>query len=147
MDGLEAFEAREGVRRTIALYAQLLDGGRLEAWGALFEENARFSVYGRTIEGRDAIVREIGGMQPPPDRPVKHVCLLPVVDLVDGGRARAWTDFSAFATGEDGAVTIATIGRYHDELIRAEARWRFAARTIVMSGEAIPAGVAEGPNA
>ena len=79
----------ERIRRLLALYAQLLDSGRLADWGELFTADATLTVYGRTYRGRAEIVREIGGMQPGPDRPVKHLLLPPVIDLAQGDAALA----------------------------------------------------------
>jgi hypothetical protein len=44
-------------------------------------------------------------------------------------------------------VTVATIGRYHDLIVRdpSVGRWRFAERVIVMGGEDVPDGVHPGP--
>ena len=135
--------ALEEIRRLLAIYGQLLDSKRIGEWSELFAEDAVFEVWGRTWRGRAAIAEGIGGMQP--DSPGKHVVLAPVIDLLGPDRARAWTDLSAFASGKDGAITIATIGRYHDELVREDGRWRFARRVVVMAGEATPDGVAPTP--
>ena len=109
-----------------------------------FTPDARFRVWGQCHEGREAIVREIGGMQP--DVPGKHVVLQPVIDLDASDRARAWTDLSALITGANGQVVVATIGRYHDRLVKgSDALWRFAERAIVMGGEAVPDGVDDTP--
>jgi uncharacterized protein (TIGR02246 family) len=135
-------EAREAIRRLIAIYAQLLDSRRLEEWGELFAPDAVFQVWGKTWRGRREIVAGIGGMQP--EFPGKHVCLVPVIDLQGVERARAWTDLSAFASSPDG-ISVATIGRYHDELIFHGDRWRFARRAVVMAGESLPEGVAASP--
>ena len=131
----------ERIRRLLALYAQLLDSGRLVDWGELFTADATLTVYGRTYRGRAEIVREIGGMQPGPDRPVKHLLLPPVIDLAQGDAALAWTDMSVFATGPDRTMSIATMGRYHDRLLRVDGRWRFRERVLVFAGESLPAGV------
>ena len=135
----------EAVRRLVALYGPLLDSGRLAEWGELFTLDAVFSVYGRTYRGREEIVREIGGMQPPPDRPVKHLLLAPVVDFAGDGTALAWTDMTVYATGEDGRIAIATMGRYHDRLVRDGGLWRFRERSLVFAGQPVPDGVAPGP--
>jgi len=127
----------EAIRRLIALYGQLLDSRRFAEWGELFAPDASFAFWGRTLSGRDEIVREIGGMQPP--APGKHVVLQPVIDLDDATHARAWTDLSAFATTKRG-IEIVTIGRYHDRLVKQDERWHIAARALVMGGEAPPPG-------
>jgi uncharacterized protein (TIGR02246 family) len=140
--GMGNADATEAIRRLIALYGQLLDSKRLDDWGELFTPDATFSVWGRTYRGRAQIVDEIGGMQP--EAPGKHVVLQPVIDLEEAGRARAWTDLTAFATTEQG-IEIATIGRYHDRLVVQDGRWRFAERVLVMGGEDLPEGVAPSP--
>ena len=123
----------------------LLDDGRLDDWGQLFSEEARFRVYGRTYESRATIVAEIGAMLLPPDRPGKHISLVPIIDLTGDDRALAWTDFSGVGANESGQIEVGTIGRYHDELVRDGERWRFASRTIVMAGEPLPDDVAPSP--
>jgi uncharacterized protein (TIGR02246 family) len=136
----------EAVRRLITLYSQLLDDGRLDEWAQLFTEDAVFSVWGRTYEGRAAIRDGIGGMQP--EHPGKHVAFATVVDL-DGDTARAWTDFVAVADtgpGEWGrSYAIATAARYHDRLVRADGRWSFRERHIRMVGDPLPPGAVEAP--
>ena len=132
----------EAIRRLIAVYAQLLDSRRIAEWGELFTPDATFEVWGKSYRGREEIVAAIGGMQP--ELPGKHVCLVPVIDPLGHDRARAWTDLSAFASAKDG-ISIATIGRYHDELVREGSRWRFARRAVVMAGEPLPEGVAPSP--
>lgn len=134
----------EAIRRLMALYAQLLDSKRLAEWGELFVADAIFRVWGQTYRGRDEIVREIGGMQP--EAPGKHVVLQPVIDFEGEAGARVWTDLCALSSGEEG-ITIATIGRYHDRLVRdpESGRWRFAQRVLVMGGEDTPADVDPSP--
>jgi uncharacterized protein (TIGR02246 family) len=133
----------EAIRRLIALYGQLLDTGRFEEWGALFTEDATFTVYGRTYTGRKEIVDEIGGMQTDP--PGKHVVLQPVIDLDDENHARAWTDLTAFRCTKEGVFSIAIAGRYHDRLVKGDDRWRIQERTLVMGGEAVPGGTDPSP--
>ena len=138
-------EDYEAIRRLIAIYAQLLDSRRFDEWGELFRADATFLVWGRKYRGRDEILREIAGMQPA-DHPGKHALLQPVMDLMGEGRALAWTDMSVMTTTDRG-IEVATIGLYHDELVRDSSggRWRFASRAIVMAGEPLPEGVAPAP--
>jgi hypothetical protein len=135
----------ERIRRLVALYAQLLDSGRLSEWGELFTADATFAVYGRTYRGRDEIVREIGGMQPGPGASVKHLLLAPVVDLGHDGEALAWTDVTVLAAASGRPASIATMGRYHDRLLREDGRWRFRERVLVLAGDPLPDGVAPLP--
>ena len=89
MDELRQTTERLAIHRLIAVYAQLIDSGRLDDWGQLFTEEARFRVYGQTYESRATIVAEIGGMLLPPDRPGKHISLVPIIDLTGDDRALA----------------------------------------------------------
>jgi len=140
---MDALHALEQIRRLMALYGPLLDARRLAEWGELFTADATFCVFGRSYRGRAEIVREIGGMQP--ERPVKHLLLAPVIDLAADDRALAWTDMTVFATGPDGSVSIATMGCYHDRLVREGGRWRFQERVLVFAGARVPEGVAPSP--
>ena len=139
MPDLEDYEA---IRRLMAIYAQLLDSKRIAEWGQLFTEDAVFAVWGQTWRGRAAIEAGIGGMQP--ELPGKHVILTPVIDLKAPDRALVWTDLSALASAKEG-ISVATIGRYHDELVKQAGRWRIARRIVVMAGESTPDGVAPSP--
>ncbi|MEZ4334284.1 MAG: nuclear transport factor 2 family protein [Myxococcota bacterium] len=139
---MSELEPREAIRRLMAIYAQLIDSKRLDEWGELFTEDAVFQVWGQVWRGREAIVEAIGGMQP--ERPGKHVVLTPVIDLQGSDRALVWTDLASLSSSENG-ISIATIGRYHDELVRRDGRWRIARRVVVMAREALPEGVAPSP--
>ena len=132
----------EAIRRLIARYPQLLDAKRLEDWGRLFAEDAVFDVFGRRLEGRATIVREIGAMQPA--TPLKHAVFAPVIELDDVNRARAWTDFATFVQG-DAAITIANFATYYDRLVKQDGHWRIAHRTIVSPGDPPPPDVGDVP--
>ncbi len=121
----------EGIRRTVAQYAQLCDEGRFDEWGDLFTDDARYHVMGSTQEGREAIQDFITGAQPPEARG-KHGILASVIDVADDGRtAAAWTDYVFVSTKHD----VTSAGRYHDELVLGDdGRWRFAVREIVFLG-------------
>ena len=71
------------------------------------------------------------------------------IEIDDGERARCWTDMCALSTQQGvESISIATIGRYHDELARdsGDGRWRFRRRVIVMAGEDVPEGVDPTPS-
>ena len=123
----------DGVRRTLAQYAQLCDDGRFDEFADLFTEDCRFHVMRQTHEGRAAVKEFIGAAMTPEARG-KHAILSSVIDIEDGKvrTAKAWTDF-VFAAASG---TITSIGRYHDELeCGADGRWRFTLREIVFIGK------------
>jgi uncharacterized protein (TIGR02246 family) len=136
----------EAVRRLVTLSSQLLDDGRLDEWAQLFTEDATFSVWGRTYEGRQAIRDGIGGMQP--EHPGKHVAFATVVDR-HGDTALAWTDFVALADTGPGqwgrSYGVATAARYYDRLVRSDGVWSFRERHIRMAGDALPPGAVDAP--
>lgn len=132
------------IRRVIALYSQLVDDKRFDEWGELFTTDAVFEARGNRIVGRSSIVGTIGPMMAP--AVTKHLAGAPVIDLLDDDRARAWTDLATFVRGE-GGVSVATIGRYYDELRREDGRWRLSARVLVMTGDPVPHDCAPGPAA
>ncbi len=111
----------------------LCDDGRFEEWAALFADDARFHVMGRTYEGRSTIRAFIEKGQAP-DLRGKHLCGAPlIIEDGFGGHARAWTDFAFVAKSNE----ISSAGRYHDHLVRGgDDRWRFTLREIVFTGDA-----------
>jgi uncharacterized protein (TIGR02246 family) len=123
----------EGIRRTLAQYAQLCDDGRFDEWADLFEPDARFHVMGDTQHGRNDIQEWITAAQGPEARG-KHAILSSVIDVADDGRtARVWTDY-VFV---DQKQRVTSAGRYHDELTSSDdGRWRFTVREIVFMGGA-----------
>ena len=133
-DGDAQREHEPAIRRLLAEYCHAYDDGRSADFGALFTDDAAFTVMGRTTEGREAIQATIG-TRAPGQEPGQHVAYNSVIELADdGATARAWTDF-CYLTRQDGTLTISTAGRYHDELRRDPDRWRLARRTIVFLGE------------
>jgi ketosteroid isomerase-like protein len=132
------------IGRVIALYAHLLDDGRVDECAALFADGATLSFWGQVHQGHAAlravfaqIVEGMGGTG-------RHLVGTPVID-VDGHTARAWTDFAGTNAGDDGVVIRAT-GRYYDELeCSPDGRWRLSARRVRFTGEDVPAGATPGP--
>lgn len=121
------------IRRTLAQYCQTCDDGRFEEFGDLFVEDGVLDVGGREpIVGRQSI-RAFMARAQPPERRGKHLCGMPVIDI-DGDEATASTDFVFVARTGDGGRAVTAMGRYHDRLLRDHGAWRFAQRTIALSG-------------
>ncbi len=125
------------IRRLIAEYCHHYDDKRATEFADLFTEDAQFTVFGTSRNGRQEIHDHIG-TQRPGMAPGQHVTYNSVIEVADDGRsARAFTDFLYMNKTDDG-FRISTAGRYHDRLVRDEDRWRFRTRTIVFLGEAVP---------
>lgn len=137
MDTTEKLLHESAIRRLIAEYCHHYDDNRPGAFAELFTEDARFTVFGRSREGRQEIHDHIGTQQPgmPPGQHVTYNSVIEVAD--DGFSARAWTDFLYMKRTDDGYAT-SNAGRYHDRIVRDHDRWRFTARTIVFLGDPVP---------
>jgi 3-phenylpropionate/cinnamic acid dioxygenase small subunit len=103
----------------LARYCLALDLDEVDAWLALFTQDAIYEVYGRSFTGHDGLRRMLkgapGGL---------HLGGSPVIEMVDGDHARA-TQNLLFVDRASGALRSAV---YTDELRRTESGWRFAKR-------------------
>lgn len=89
----EELDHEAAIRRLLAEYCHHYDDGRSAEFVARFTEGARFTVFGRSRNGRQEIHDNIG-VQQPGMPPGQHVTYTSVIDLAaDGLTARAWTDF------------------------------------------------------
>ena len=151
-------EDEEAIRRTLGEYSQHCDDGRFDEWAELFTADARLVVAGPfrrmpaylidiliriaalfiagfairllgVAGGRDAIKEYMMTVQAAGRRGM-HVTTNSLVD-VDGDTATTTTDYLFVRPTTDGLAIIAA-GRYHDHLVRDEARWRFRERSITM---------------
>lgn len=123
----------DDIRRSIALYCQLLDDKRFDEWGDLFTADGVFEARGNRWTGRGEIVAALSQMLA--TGTTKHLIGATVIDVSGPGEALAWTDLTTFVVTGDGPA-IATVGRYHDQLHRdADGRWRFAVRILVLAGD------------
>ncbi len=134
---MSTLEHESAIRRLLSEYCQHYDDKRADDFAALFAEDAKFTVFGKTRDGRQAIHDNIG-LQKPGQDPGQHISYNSVIDVSsDGDTARAWTDFCYLKrSGNQYSITIA--GRYFDRLVRDPDRWRFASRTIVFLGDPVP---------
>jgi uncharacterized protein (TIGR02246 family) len=126
------------VRRTLAEYSQWCDDGEFGSWAELFTQDARLVLGGQATEGRGAIRRYMEQLQPPEARG-KHITSNTTIAVV-GDVATATTDYLFVRATPTGLALIAA-GRYVDELVRGEDRWRFSQREITLL---LPAGADTG---
>jgi 3-phenylpropionate/cinnamic acid dioxygenase small subunit len=117
----------------MARYCLLLDLDDVEGWVALFTPDAAYEVYGRTFSGHDGLRRMMSGAPGG-----LHLGGPPVVDLLDGGRARTQQNllFIDRTTGESRSAV------YHDDLVRTDDGWRIASRRCQFI---VPGGLSDRP--
>lgn len=141
----------ERIRRTIVLYAHLLDDARYDDWAQLFTEDAEFwSIPGHhlpggqevfRIQGRAAIVESVRSVNEKmgADGGVIHFGGAPIVAL-DGDRARAWWDFIV-VHAKPASNEVSFAGRYHADFVLSGGVWRFRRRISVRPGYPLPEGL------
>ena len=117
------------IRALIDRYADAVFRRDAGDWGACWAVDARWSLMGTTVEGRDAIV----GLWTQAMAGFTFVAFFGQVGRIDidGDRAtgRVWTHEVLEAA--DGTVS-RPIGRYDDAYVRTPEGWRFASRTYKM---------------
>jgi ketosteroid isomerase-like protein len=115
----------EGVRKTLAQYAQWTDDRRVDDLAGLFTEDAEWTVMDETVTGREAIRAYIATWKPF-EVQVKHVTVDSVIDI-DGDTATAMSNFIVLYETPAGGV-VHRAGRYEDRLRDEGDRWRISRR-------------------
>ena len=126
----------EGVRATIAQYAQALDDGRTEDIVATFCADGVCEIPGMgTHTGHDALRSAFTKWRP--RQPQRHLVLNTLVTEWDEREATAISDI-IFLLWEDSGWAIKIVGRYHDVFHRSEGAWRLHNRTATFVTEPPP---------
>lgn len=124
---IDRLESREQIRELHVRYAILIDDHEFDALGDLFTADARFGRPGRQHSGRDAIIANyrVRGAQYPISMHDPHGA---VIEFVDDDHATGQVVALSEQASEE--HTVITAFRYDDEYVRADGRWRFAARSV-----------------
>jgi hypothetical protein len=121
-------EVAEGVRSTIAAYAQALDDGRTDDVVATFCADGVMEIPDSgTFEGQGAIRAAYAGFEP--TRPQRHMVVNTYVTDWNDHQASAVSDFVFVQKGKSGWA-VRLVGRYHDTLENEDGTWRFQRRTM-----------------
>jgi ketosteroid isomerase-like protein len=123
----------EGVRATIAAYAQALDDGRTDDVVATFTPNGVSEIPGMgPLRGHDALRDAYSKWTP--RRPQRHLVLNTHVTDWNDREATAISDVVFILQGDSGWA-IQLVGRYHDVLHHDEGTWRFRHRAAAFEPE------------
>ena len=116
----------EGVRTTIAAYAQALDDGRTDDLVATFCADGVCELPGfGTFEGHEAIAAAFAKWKPV--RPQRHFVVNTLISVRQGDEVDAVSDL--LFTAHDGeGWTVPLVGRYHDTFRLVDGRWLIARR-------------------
>lgn len=124
--GVSFAEVAEGVRATIAAYAQALDDGRTEDLLETFCPDATCRIPGLgTPQGIDQLRQAFSGWTP--QRPQRHLVANTLVTEWSETEARAVSDL-VFLLQEESGWAVKIVGRYRDTLRLHDGRWRFHQR-------------------
>ncbi len=116
-------EVSEGVRATIAAYAQALDDGRGDDVVATFCDDGGCDIPGLgKLQGADELRAGFSGWKP--QVPMRHMVVNTLVTHWDDHEATAVSDVVVLAQGES-KWSIAVVGRYTDTLHCDDGTWRF----------------------
>jgi hypothetical protein len=119
----------EGVRATIAAYAQALDDGRTDDVVATFCADGVCQIPGMgTLEGHDAIRAAFSAWAP--RQPQRHLVVNTLVTDWDDHTASSVSDLVFILLGDAG-WGVQLVGRYHDSFCRDDDRadrWLFHRR-------------------
>ena len=125
-DDVTFAEVSEGVRRTIAAYAQALDDGRTDDVVATFCADAKIDLPGQGVfEGIDAIREAFAGWVP--RQPQRHLVTNTLVVGWDAERAHVISDLVFLLKGADG-WSVQLVGRYDDMFRNDAGTWRIHRR-------------------
>jgi 3-phenylpropionate/cinnamic acid dioxygenase small subunit len=131
---LHRFEDRAEIEALLLDYGRHLDSRDFAGYASLFARNGEWIGGFGTVKAADikTFMEKAMGTQ----NTAKNYHLLSnFVITVNGDTATAWSRWAFVVPGQQGA-TIAQAGRYDDELIRENGRWKFKKR--VASNDTAP---------
>lgn len=124
MDAVARLVAVQEISDLIGRYCMLFDDEDWEGLADLWTADAAFVVEDQAFEGRDVLMAFLSTCLPRGYR-TKHMIARPLVELAaDGVTARARTDVVWIAANFENTI----LGRYEDEVVRADDGWRFRRR-------------------
>lgn len=134
-DRLRALEDEREIRELIIRYAQRLDARDHKGYAQLFARDGRWSGRMGDATGPEAIeAMLVEGLGPTPENFVNtqnfHLMSNIIIEL-DGDRAKAESRLVYFVRTAEAKPTAMLAGRYYDELVREDGRWRFSYRRVV----------------
>jgi uncharacterized protein (TIGR02246 family) len=129
---LQRVEDELAIRRVLVEYAATQDAHDYAGYAALFSKDGEW-VNGKSVhKGREAILKMLVDLYgtPPPgyvNSESYHITSNPQIDL-HGDRATVRSRHLLVMRGPGGAPTPALAGRYEDEFIREDGKWKILRR-------------------
>lgn len=124
--------ARDQIRHLIACYNNMADRGRIDEFVELFTEDGILDITHKSLEGREAILRELSSIASGtrPDVNLmgsRHQLTTCRIEMTGEDTAQGWTYFFVSRRG-----TIIEEGTYIDRFTKTPDGWRFAHRRVKM---------------
>ena len=129
---LQRVEDELAIQRVLVEYAATQDARDYAGYAALFAKNGEW-VNGKSVhKGREAIQKMLTDLYGPPppgfvNNESYHITSNPQIE-VNGDRATARSRHLLILRGPKGEPTPALGGRYEDELIREDGKWKILRR-------------------
>jgi uncharacterized protein (TIGR02246 family) len=131
----------EAIRNVLVDYGRTLDRRDFKAYAALFARDGVWDGGFGAGKGPAAIQammeKQIGGAPITGSQKNFHVLTNFRIE-VEGDRATAWSRWTFMGEGAEGKLQPIYAGRYDDELVREDGRWKFKLRRV--TGDGPPAG-------
>lgn len=126
---LRRLEDLEAIRQLFIDYGRYLDGGDLDAYAGLFDEEEGEVLLGPIgrARGRAAIKEVMAKTLTGVTGNSFHLVTSPAIEL-DGDRATSTVMWTVVVRQPDGNPAVTMLGHHHDKLIRRHGRWFFLQR-------------------
>ena len=119
-------EDRLEIHELYARYAYAFDSNDGASWADVFTADGRFLRPGEPdIVGSDALEAFVGERNAMAPGVSHHTTSITLEDAGDGARGRAYV---LVLRVHEGALRLRNMGRYADELVAVDGRWRFRQR-------------------
>ena len=124
-------EDLDEIRGLLMEYRRALDAKDFRAYAALFARDGVFSAGSMRATGPEEVLTLVEGMLGSllTERSGHAFRLVANVAIdLDGDRATSTSTWAYIVRGDDDTPVLSKLGRYEDELVREDGRWRFAHR-------------------
>jgi ketosteroid isomerase-like protein len=141
-DRIQRIEDRAEIEQLLLNYGRHLDARDFKAYSQLFARDGVWQGGMGTVRGPAAIQTFMERAIPGQNTAHNYHLLSNFVIDVQGDTATAWSRWQFVAPGPDGRPVVAQAGRYDDDLVREDGRWKFkrriAANDLPLPREAPP---------
>ena len=131
---------KSDIEAVVAKYVTALDTLDADAYGDVFTDDAVYDVTGTVYKGRAAIRKIVTDLKERRARndaegkatpKLYHVMSNSSVEILDATHARHQSYAQTVRAADNGQFLVGFMGRYEDELVKTDGRWRIRSRKLV----------------